>query len=63
MTDTQHLHLAEMSKHIEVLLHASEAPLTAHDLKKHLSVSSKDRSQTSFGIITAALGYRCTKLA
>lgn len=45
MTDTQHLHLAEMSKHIEVLLHASEAPLTAHDLKKHLSVSSKDLKQ------------------
>jgi segregation and condensation protein B len=29
MTDTQQRHLEEISKHIEVLLHASEAPLTA----------------------------------
>ena len=33
--------LEEMSKHIEVLLHASEAPLTAQALRKHLSLSSK----------------------
>lgn len=38
MTDTQH-HLEEISKHIEVLLHASEAPLTAASLKKHLSLT------------------------
>lgn len=34
-------YLEEVSKHIEVLLHASEAPLTAHALKKHLSVSTE----------------------
>lgn len=34
-------YLEEISRHIEVLLHASEAPLTANDFKKHLSVSTK----------------------
>ncbi|MER1972744.1 MAG: hypothetical protein ABS880_03170, partial [Psychrobacter alimentarius] len=34
--------LEEISRHIEVLLHASEAPLTAGALKKHLSVSTKE---------------------
>lgn len=33
------------SLHIEVLLHASEAPLTAPDLKKHLSLSNKQLEQ------------------
>ena len=37
--------LEEVSKHIEVLLHASEAPLTAQALKKHLSLSSKELKQ------------------
>ena len=45
MTDTNHLHLEEMSKHIEVLLHASEAPLTANAIKKHLSLSDKELTQ------------------
>ena len=45
MTDTQHQHLEEMSKHIEVLLHASEAPLTASILKKHLSLNTKELEQ------------------
>lgn len=35
------LSLEVLSKHIEVLLHASETPLTASDLKKHLSLSNK----------------------
>lgn len=43
-TDKQQ-YLAEISKHIEVLLHASEAPLAANDLKKHLSVSTKELEQ------------------
>lgn len=34
--------LEEMSKHIEVLLHASDAPLTANTLKKHLSLSTDE---------------------
>ena len=42
MTDTQQRHLEEMSKHIEVLLHASEAPLTASILKKQLSLNTKE---------------------
>lgn len=42
MTDTQQRHLDEMSKHIEVLLHASEAPLTANVLKKQLSLNTKE---------------------
>ena len=44
--DAQHDSLEEMSKRIEVLLHASEAPLTAHSLKKHLSLSTKELKQT-----------------
>ena len=38
--------LEEVSKHIEVLLHASEAPLTAQALRKYLSLSSKALKQT-----------------
>ncbi|KAA0915332.1 SMC-Scp complex subunit ScpB [Psychrobacter sp. ANT_WB68] len=45
MTDTQHRHLEEMSKHIEALLHASEAPLTTNMLKKHLSLNTKELAQ------------------
>ena len=45
MTDTQQRHLEQMSKHIEVLLHASEAPLTASILKKHLSLNTKELAQ------------------
>jgi len=41
-----HDSLEDMSKRIEVLLHASEAPLTAHALKKHLSLSTKELEQT-----------------
>ena len=44
--EAQHDSLEEMSKRIEVLLHASEAPLTAHSLKKHLSLSTKELKQT-----------------
>ncbi|MGB6925633.1 SMC-Scp complex subunit ScpB [Psychrobacter sp.] len=44
--EAQHNSLEEMSKRIEVLLHASEAPLTAHALKKHLSLSTKELKQT-----------------
>lgn len=39
------LHLAKISKHIEVLLHASEAPLSANVLKKQLSLSTKEFTQ------------------
>ena len=37
--------LNTVSKHIEVLLHASESPLTANTLKKHLSLSTKMLNQ------------------
>jgi len=41
----QHDSLEELSKRIEVLLHASEAPLTAQALRKYLSLSSKALKQ------------------
>lgn len=34
-----------ISLDIEVLLHASEAPLTATDIKKHLTISNKQLEQ------------------
>lgn len=37
--------VADHSLHIEVLLHASEAPLTAADLKKHLDLSNEQLEQ------------------
>ena len=69
MTDTQQRHLEQMSKHIEVLLHASEAPLTASILKKHLSLNTKELAQAlallqqrlDAGVLTlheTASGYR-----
>lgn len=44
-TIEQHQHIEDMSKHIEVLLHASESPLTTKTLKKHLSLSTKELTQ------------------
>ncbi|WP_413500100.1 SMC-Scp complex subunit ScpB [Psychrobacter maritimus] len=69
MTDTQQRHLEEMSKHIEVLLHASEAPLTANVLKKQLSLNTKElaraleilQQRLDSGVLTlheTASGYR-----
>ncbi|WP_201619750.1 SMC-Scp complex subunit ScpB [Psychrobacter maritimus] len=69
MTDTQQRHLEEMSKHIEVLLHASEAPLTANVLKKQLSLNTKElaraleilQQRLDDGVLTlheTASGYR-----
>ena len=69
MTDTQQRHLDEMSKHIEVLLHASEAPLTANVLKKQLSLNTNELAQAleilqqrlDSGVLTlheTASGYR-----
>ena len=65
----QHTALDKISKHIEVLLHASESPLTAQALKKHLSLSSKELKQSlallqqrlDHGVLTlheTASGYR-----
>ncbi|MGP5202968.1 SMC-Scp complex subunit ScpB [Psychrobacter aquimaris] len=45
MTDEQRQHLEDISKHIEVLLHASETPLTATVLRKHLSLTTKELTQ------------------
>ncbi|WP_040641998.1 SMC-Scp complex subunit ScpB [Psychrobacter aquaticus] len=45
MTDEQQQSLEDISKHIEVLLHASETPLTANTLKQHLSLSTKELNQ------------------
>ena len=69
MTDKQHQDLEEISKHIEVLLHASEAPLTASTLKKYLSLNTKELAQAlallqqrlDTGVLTlheTASGYR-----
>ena len=69
MTDTQQRHLEEMSKHIEVLLHASEAHLTANVLKKQLSLNTNElaraleilQQRLDFGVLTlheTASGYR-----
>lgn len=69
MTDSQSPYLEEMSKHIEVLLHASEAPLTANTIKKHLSLSTKELKQALdilqqrldtgvLGLHETASGYR-----
>lgn len=45
LTDEQQQSLEDISKHIEALLHASETPLTANILKRHLSLSSKELNQ------------------
>ena len=69
MTDKQNHDLDEISKHIEVLLHASEAPLTASILKKYLSLNTKELTQAlallqqrlDTGVLTlheTASGYR-----
>ena len=58
-----------ISKHIEVLLHASETPLTANTLKQHLSLTSKElqlileilRERLNSGVLSlneTASGYR-----
>jgi segregation and condensation protein B len=58
-----------MSKHIEVLLHASEAPLTANVLKKQLSLNTNElaraleilQQRLDAGVLTlheTASGYR-----
>lgn len=69
MTDKQNQGLEEISKHIEALLHASEAPLTASILKKYLSLNTKELTQAldllqqrlDTGVLTlheTASGYR-----
>lgn len=69
MTDKQNQDLEEISKHIEVLLHASEAPLTTSILKKYLSLNTKELTQAldllqqrlDTGVLTlheTASGYR-----
>nr|WP_313974345.1 SMC-Scp complex subunit ScpB [uncultured Psychrobacter sp.] len=69
MTDKQQQDLEEISKHIEVLLHASEAPLTANVLKKQLSLNTNEfvqvleilQQRLDSGVLTlqeTASGYR-----
>ena len=41
-TEQSRLSIEEISKHIEVLLHASESPLTASMLRKQLSLSNQE---------------------
>lgn len=43
--DIANLNIQQASRHIEVLLHASETPLTAYTLKKHLSLSTEEFQQ------------------
>ncbi|MDO5652221.1 MAG: SMC-Scp complex subunit ScpB [Moraxella sp.] len=38
----QYQKTSELSRRIEVLLHASESPLTDHELKKHLAISTDE---------------------
>lgn len=45
MTDTQNPSLENISKQIEVLLHASETSLTANAIKQHLSLSTTELQQ------------------
>ena len=45
LPDDQLQRFESISKDIEVLLHASETPLTANVLKKHLTLSTKDLKQ------------------
>lgn len=58
-----------LSRYIEVLLHASESPLTAQDLKKHLMIDTKElnnallvlQERLSTGVLAlnqTASGYR-----
>ena len=69
LTDEQRQHLEDLSKHIEVLLHASEAPLTATVLREHLSLTAKEltqalallRQRLDMGVLSlheTASGYR-----
>lgn len=51
--DSNTLNANQNSLHIEVLLHASEAPLTAQNIKKHLSLSTNQ-----FDLALAQLGQR-----
>ncbi len=64
-----HETLTALSRYIEVLLHASESPLTADELKKHLMISQDDfdmaltllENRLSDGVLSltkTASGYR-----
>lgn len=64
-----HATATALSRYIEVLLHASESPLTADDLKKHLMISQDEfdvalavlQERLSHGVLTlakTASGYR-----
>lgn len=53
--------LEEISKHIEVLLHVSETPLTANELKKYLSVSTKEL-EDALGLLQVRLDTGVLKL-
>lgn len=64
-----HATVTALSRYIEVLLHASESPLTADDLKKHLMMSQDDfdmaltllENRLSDGVLSlakTASGYR-----
>ncbi|MEN6669003.1 SMC-Scp complex subunit ScpB [Psychrobacter sp. B38] len=53
--------LEALSKQIEVLLHASEAPLTANDLKKYLSLSTKEL-QDALALLQERLNHSVLKL-
>ncbi|MPX18194.1 Segregation and condensation protein B [Moraxella catarrhalis] len=64
-----HKQAETFSRYIEVLLHASETPLTDKDLKKHLMIGSNElqdalailQERLSYGVLTlnkTASGYR-----
>lgn len=61
MSSEKRENLEEISRHIEVLLHASEAPLTAGALKKHLSVSTKELAD-ALGLLQERLDTGVLKL-
>ncbi|WP_230661254.1 SMC-Scp complex subunit ScpB [Psychrobacter sp. I-STPA10] len=56
-----HARYEELSRHIEVLLHASETPLTDSQLKKHLSLS-KQELETALVILQQRLSHGVLRL-
>ncbi|WP_227431056.1 SMC-Scp complex subunit ScpB [Psychrobacter sp. I-STPA6b] len=56
-----HARYEELSRHIEVLLHTSETPLTDSQLKKHLSLS-KQELETALVILQQRLSHGVLRL-
>ena len=57
-----HATATALSRYIEVLLHASESPLTADDLKKHLMIS-QDEFDVALAVLQERLSHGVLTLA